>query len=151
MKDTSPHNAGGVYIKMDWVQLLTAAYGATGFISLVGYVPQFKAFLSNKRACQDAPVATWALWGFQSAIVVSYAGLINGDTMFLIGGCLGAVGNVGGLLLVLWGRRGRKGQKTEAIIIQFPTPPPSPKPAKGMAMSRGGQGKMAGRKHRLVA
>ena len=130
---------------MGLLELLTLAYGATGFISLIGYMPQFRAYLTNPRATADAPIATWALWSFQSGIVISYAAIINGDIMFILGGLLGATGNFGGLALVLYGRM-RARQKTEtAIVVPFPTPPPSPKPVRmgGSKLRKGSSPRLA--------
>ncbi|MCP5405173.1 MAG: hypothetical protein H6922_02995 [Pseudomonadaceae bacterium] len=127
----SPHGVGGVEESMGLLEVLAWAYGATGFISLAGYIPQFRAYITNRRACEDAPVATWALWSFQSMIVVTYAGVLNGDAMFILSGCLGGAANTLGLLLIVWGRarRGKDG-KSGGVVVAFPTPP-RPRPAKG--------------------
>lgn len=118
------------FANMGLLELLTVAYGATGFISLAGYLPQFKAYVTNRRACEDAPVSTWALWSFQSMIVITYAGMLNGDTMFILSGCLGGAANTAGLLLIVWGRMRRGAVRPAGKVVAFPMPT-NPKPAKG--------------------
>lgn len=94
--------------------VLTLAYGCTGFISLAGYVPQFRAFLKNPRACNDSPLLMWGLWTFQGGIVLVYATVVNGDGMVILSGALSTVVNSGGLGLVLYGRSQAKGLRTRA-------------------------------------
>ncbi|MFZ2587780.1 MAG: hypothetical protein WAZ18_06665 [Alphaproteobacteria bacterium] len=96
------------------IAALTFAYGCTGFISIAGYMPQFKAFLQNPRVCNDSPLAMWAMWTLQGVIILTYAVFVNGDKMVILSGLLSTVVNCGGLLLVLWGRRKAVGMHTRA-------------------------------------
>ena len=105
--------------------LLTLAYGATGFISLAGYVPQFRAFLKNPRACNDSPLLMWGLWTFQGSIVLVYAVVVNGDPMVILSGALSTAVNGGGFAFVVWGREKAKTLRTragdrEAKVVRLP-------------------------------
>lgn len=111
---------------MGLLELLTLAYGATGFISLAGYMPQFRTFWKNPRACNDSPLAMWGLWTFQGGIVLMYAAVVNGDPMVMLSGGLSVGVNGGGLLFVLWSRRRAHGMRTRASdkpsaeVVAFP-------------------------------
>ncbi len=91
-----------------WVTLLTLGYGATGFISLAGYLPQFITFAKDPRACNHSPLAMWLLWTLQGVIILLYAITVNGDSMVILSGALSTLVNGGGLLFVLWGRHQAK-------------------------------------------
>lgn len=105
--------------------ILTVLYGMSGFISLVGYIPQYLAFRKNPDACRTTPPTTWLLWLVQSIIVAIYAVTINGDKMFMLAALLALSAVTVCTTALLYGRW-KAGRKVVATIVPFPTQPIKP-------------------------
>lgn len=85
--------------------LLTLAYCAMGFVALVGYVPQMRAFWFKPEVCAATPLVTWCLWSCQTVVFFLYAVVANGDPMFMFNSGMFMCATLGCLALIIRGRR----------------------------------------------
>lgn len=65
-----------------FLQVLTFAYGATGVIGLIGYLPTIKDLYLHKK--QSANTSSYILWSSTSGIGFLYGIFILQDTLFRI-------------------------------------------------------------------
>lgn len=109
--------------------ILTVLYGASGFISLAGYLPQYLAFRKDPDACRTTPPTTWLLWFVQSLIVAIYAVTINGDKMFMMAALLALTAVTVCTTALLYGRwKVQRAEEAKTSIVKFPVAvvPPTP-------------------------
>ena len=89
----------------DFTHLLTLAYCVMGFVALVGYVPQMRAFWTKPEVCAATPLVTWSLWSCQTVVFFLYAVIANGDPMFVFNSGMFMCATLGCLSLIIRGRK----------------------------------------------
>ena len=89
----------------EFTHTLTMAYCAMGFVALVGYIPQMRAFWTKPEVCAATPLVTWCLWSCQTVVFFLYAVIANGDPMFMFNSAMFMCATLGCLSLIVRGRK----------------------------------------------
>lgn len=63
-----------------FLQILTVAYGATGIVGLIGYLPTIRDLYVHKK--QSANISSYFLWTVTSGIGFLYGLFILNDNLF---------------------------------------------------------------------
>jgi hypothetical protein len=117
-------------MEMTFAHFLMIAYGVMGAVALFGYLPQIIAFYKNPMLCQETPLTSWVLWGFQTVTFHLYALVVNGDMMFIINTGAFMLATLGCLYMQLRGRRIAKKlglQGKRAVVVKLvPSAPIKP-------------------------
>ena len=75
------------------MDVITTLYSATGFITLMAFVPQLAALLKDRTASIALNLSTWGLFATSSTITFIYACSHNGDSHFIVCSAIGTIGN----------------------------------------------------------
>ena len=86
-------------------QMMTFAYCVMGFVALVAYVPQMRAFWTKPEVCAATPIVTWSLWSCQTVVFFLYAVVANGDPMFMFNTFMFMCATLACLGLIVRGRK----------------------------------------------
>jgi hypothetical protein len=98
-------------VESNFNHLLTVAYFAMGFVALIGYIPQMRAFWTRPELCAATPLLTWSLWSSQTVVFFLYAVVANGDRLFMFNTFMFMCATITCLAMIVRGRKLLKQRK----------------------------------------